>query len=270
LKEKEELAATLERIQASQKAGLPNNGPPPVASSDLRQTEGSVGLWKKAKEPDRVSSWLQGIGGEQSAQSGTKTPSSLQLLLEKVGGEAQADRLLKAVREAGGLSALEAKMTQADAASSLPESFKDGEADRLRQLVSDSGGIDGLSGLVTQADAASSQRQSLANAYLLYRIAMGIPVEHLDAIEYFHKQVEDKKYDITPYISEALTQAASLNGMHKKLLEGVREVTADRDNLLSRCQALNDKVANLKQLVADRDGYIQELEGYIQEPAGGV
>jgi hypothetical protein len=72
----------------------------------------------------------------------------VQPLLDKIGGEAQVDRLLKVVEEAGDLSALEAKVAQ--------ELLKDGEADKLFELVSDSGGVDGLSKLMAQARAASS------------------------------------------------------------------------------------------------------------------
>jgi hypothetical protein len=154
-----ELDVSLSSARALYKAidpDLLDGQAPPTDLSDLQQLAGSVGLRKKAEEHDRVISWLQGIGGEDTVQHAVKKLSSVQPLLDKIGGEAQLDRLLKVVEEAGDLSALEAKVAQAKAASSLLELLKDGEADKLFQLVSDSGEVDGLSKLMAQARAASS------------------------------------------------------------------------------------------------------------------
>jgi hypothetical protein len=154
-----ELDVSLSSARALYKAidpDLLDGQAPPTDLSDLQQLAGSVGLRKKAEEHDRVISWLQGIGGEDTVQHAVKKLSSVQPLLDKIGGEAQLDRLLKVVEEAGDLSALEANVAQAKAASSLLELLKNGEADKLFQLVSDSGGVDGLSKLMAQARAASS------------------------------------------------------------------------------------------------------------------
>ncbi|KAH7083355.1 hypothetical protein BKA63DRAFT_561529 [Paraphoma chrysanthemicola] len=99
--------------------------PPRDLKTELQNAEQCVsqlearpaGLRAKARESDMVSSQLESLGGEASAQAAATLTESVQPLLAAIGGEAQLPALTKVVKDAGGLQALQALVARTTSAS---------------------------------------------------------------------------------------------------------------------------------------------------------